>query len=87
MSAAYKKYLIPTERCPYIIRARGVTCPMLVLQWLPKVLALDLNYECFLLEIRDSVRTNCLDNSLICIVHLSGQKGWTIGQFRKEKKN
>ena len=37
-------------------------------------------------SVRTIVRTNCPDNSLICIVQLSGQKCWTIGQFRKEKK-
>ena len=36
-------------------------------------------------SVRTIVRTNCPDNSLICIVQLSGQKCWTIGQFRKEK--
>ena len=35
---------------------------------------------------RDSVRTNCPDNSLICIVQLSGQKFWTIGQFQQQTK-
>ncbi|KAL5251451.1 hypothetical protein ACHWQZ_G016969 [Mnemiopsis leidyi] len=27
-SAAYNKFLIPTENCPYIIRGRSVTCPV-----------------------------------------------------------
>ncbi|XP_063687724.1 uncharacterized protein LOC134820988 [Bolinopsis microptera] len=27
-SAAYKKFLIPTEDCPYIMRGRAVTCPV-----------------------------------------------------------
>ena len=35
-------------------------------------------------SVRTIVRTNCPDNSLICIVQLSGQKCWTIGQFREK---